>query len=250
MKIYQKLLDIKRIKGCGFLVLLDPDRKPPKALAEFALGCEEAGVDGFLFGSSIMVANHFEKSLVAVKKVVKKPVIIFPNSSSMISSHADAILFLSMVSGRNPNLLIGEHVKAAPALKMIELETIATAYMLIESGALTSVSYISGTFPIPRHKADIACAHALAGQYLGMKLVYLEAGSGAEKPVPLEMVEKVSRYVDIPVIVGGGIRDPEYAHELAAAGASFVVVGNSLEVTTKKQTLAKVKRFAWAVHSK
>jgi phosphoglycerol geranylgeranyltransferase len=250
MKTYQKLLDIKKSNGCGFLVLLDPDRKPPEALADFASGCEKAGVDGFLFGSSIMVANHFEKSLLTVKKAVKKPVIIFPGSSSMISSHADAILFLSMISGRNPNLLIGEHVKAAPAIKMIGLEVIPTAYMLIESGALTSVSYISDTFPIPRYKPDIACAHALAGQYLGMKLVYLEAGSGAEKPVPLEMVQQVSHYVDIPVIVGGGIKDTDYVKKLVASGASFVVVGNFLELTTRKQSMDKVKAFARAVHSK
>ena len=243
MTVYQKLLDIKKKRGCGFFVLLDPDRSSPDALADYTRKCVKAGVDGFLFGSSLMMAGNFEKTLIAVKKATKKPVIIFPGSSSMISSQADAILFLSLISGRNPNLLIDEHVKAAPVIKKIGLEVIPTAYMLIESGVLTSVSYMSNTLPIPRNKPDIACASALAGQYLGMKLVYLEAGSGAEKPVPTEMVYNVSRYIDVPVIVGGGIRDASYAGELARAGASFVVIGNALESGP-----GMVGKFARAVH--
>ncbi|NLI16004.1 MAG: geranylgeranylglyceryl/heptaprenylglyceryl phosphate synthase [candidate division Zixibacteria bacterium] len=244
-RTYEQLLKIRQSHGCGFLVLLDPDRSPVKDLARFAALCDKSGADAFLFGSSIMVANDFEKSLLAVKKAVKKPVIIFPGSSTMISSRADALLFLSMISGRNPNLLIGEHVKAAPAIKKLGIEVIPTAYMLIESGVITSVAYLSNTFPIPNHKSDIACAHALAGQYLGMKLVYLEAGSGAEKPVPVEMVKKVSSYVEIPVIVGGGIRQAEHASQVARAGASFVVIGNALEDSPRM-----VKEFAEAIHTK
>ena len=243
MTVYQKLLDIRKKKGCGFLVLIDPDRKSTRQLANYVRQCEKAGVDAFLFGSSLMIANHFEKTLKAVKKVTQKPVIIFPGSSSMVSTHADAILFLSLVSGRNPNLLIGEHVKSAPMIKMMKLEPIPTAYILIESGVLTSVSYMSNTLPIPRDKPDIACAHALAGQYLGMKLVYLEAGSGADKPVPLEMVEQVSKYIDIPVIVGGGIREADYAAKVARAGASFIIVGNALEDTPDM-----VSQFAKAIY--
>jgi phosphoglycerol geranylgeranyltransferase len=226
MTVYQKLLEIRKKKGCGFFVLLDPDRKSPKVLADYARKCVKAGVDGFLFGSSLMVANHFERTLIAVKKATRKPVIIFPGSSSMISAHADAILFLSLISGRNPNLLIDEHVKAAPAIKKIGLETIPTAYMLIESGVLTSVSYMSNTLPIPRDKPDIACAHA-------------------QKPVPPEMVYHVSRYIDVPVIVGGGIKDAVYAGEIAKAGASFVIVGNALENGPER-----VGKFAEAVHLK
>ena len=245
MTVYQKLLDIKEEKGCGFLVLLDPDRESAENIAAYAARCEKAGVDAFLFGSSLMMENHFEKTLIAVKKAVSIPVIIFPGSSSMVSSRADAVLFLSLISGRNPNLLIDEHVKAAPLIKKIGLEAIPTAYMLIESGVLTSVSYMSNTLPIPRNKPDIACAHALAGQYLGMKLVYLEAGSGAAKPVPLEMIKSVSNYIDVPVIAGGGIRDVDYAGQVARAGASFVVVGNMLEESPEM-----VGQFARAVHTK
>jgi phosphoglycerol geranylgeranyltransferase len=242
--VYEKLLAIKAKKGCGFLVLLDPDRRSPKALADYARKCESAGVDAFLFGSSIMIANHFENTLNAVKKATKKPVIIFPGSSSMISGQADAILFLSLISGRNPNLLIDEHVRAAPLLKRMKLEAIPTAYMLIESGVLTSVSYMSNTLPIPRDKPDIACAHALAGQYLGMKLIYLEAGSGAQKPVPVEMVRRVSSYVDLPVIVGGGIKDADYAAKVAKAGASFIIIGNALEKSPEMvaQFAAKIRQ--------
>ncbi|MCD6162247.1 MAG: geranylgeranylglyceryl/heptaprenylglyceryl phosphate synthase [candidate division Zixibacteria bacterium] len=245
MKVFEKLLNIKKKKGCGFLVLLDPDRKSAKAIANYASKCEKAGADAFLFGSSLMVKNHFEKALIAVKKAAKKPTLIFPGSSSMVSGHADAILFLSLISGRNPNLLIDEHVKAAPVLKKIGLEVIPTAYMLIESGVLTSVSFMSNTLPIPRNKPDIACAHALAGQYLGMKLVYLEAGSGAEKPVPLEMIKAVSKYVDVPIIVGGGITDAEYAGKVAKAGASFIIIGNTLEDNPDM-----VKKFARAIHGR
>ena len=245
MKTFPKLMAIKKVRGCGFLVLLDPDRRSPQELARYAKLCQKSGVDAFLFGSSLMVANHFEKSLLAIKKTVKIPVIIFPGSSSMISGRADAILFLSLISGRNPDLLIGEQVKAAPAIKRLGLETIPTAYMLIDSGIYTSVSYLSNTFPIPSHKPDIACAHALAGQYLGMKLVYLEAGSGADKPVPLEMIKQVSRYIDIPLLVGGGIKNSDHARQVAGAGASFVVIGNALEDKPDK-----VKEFAAAIHKR
>jgi phosphoglycerol geranylgeranyltransferase len=245
MNIYRTLLDIKQKHGCGFLVLLDPDRKTPAMLKEFVGVCEKAGVDAFLFGSSLMITNHFEDNLKTVKEASSKPVIIFPGSASMVSGYADAILYLSLISGRNPGFLINEHVRSAPLIKEFGLETIPTAYMLIESGYHTSVAYMSDTLPIPRDKPDIACAHALAGQYLGMKLVYLEAGSGAKEPVPLEMVEQVSEYIEAPVMVGGGIRDADYAGKVAKAGASFVVVGNTLE-----NNAGLVEEFVSKVHQR
>jgi phosphoglycerol geranylgeranyltransferase len=163
----------------------------------------------------------------------------------MLSSHADAILFCSLVSGRNPDYLIGEHVKAAPAIKAMKLETIPTGYILIESGRLTAVSYTSHTMPVPRDKPEIAKVHALAAQYLGMKMVYLEAGSGAEQPVPIDLVENVVKYVDLPVIIGGGITDSSYAHLLVKAGASFIVIGNALENDTHGY---HAREFAHAIH--
>ncbi len=172
-------------------MLLDPDRKSPAALAKFAKSMEAAGADGFLIGSSIMVSSSFERAVKAVKKAVKAPLIIFPNGSGMLSKSADAVLFMSLLSGRNPSLLIDEQVKAAPQIKALGLEPIPTGYILIESGNLTSVCYLSNTMPIPRNKPEIAKAHALAAEYMGMKLVYLEAGSGAAMPVPTETVTQV-----------------------------------------------------------
>lgn len=243
---YKRLLTIKKQKRCGFLVLLDPDRKSPPVLASFARRMEDAGADGFLIGSSLMISSTFEKAVKAVKKAVKAPVIIFPNGAGMITRAADAILFLSLLSGRNPSLLIDEQVKAAPHIKTLGLEPIPTAYILIESGNLTSVWYMSNTMPIPRNKPEIAKAHALAAEYLGMKLVYLEAGSGAAMPVPPETVSQVSKYVSLPLIVGGGISDPSYARKIAQAGASFIVIGNVLEKDTSNKT---AREFAEAIHS-
>jgi phosphoglycerol geranylgeranyltransferase len=245
MTVYERLLSIRKHRKCGLLVLLDPDRKSPSALAKFAWRMEAGGADGFLIGSSILVSSSFERAIKAVKKAVKVPLIIFPNGSGMLSSAADAVLFMSLLSGRNPNLLIDEQVKAAPVIKTLKLEPIPTAYLLIESGNLTSVCYISNTMPIPRDKPDIVKAHALAAQYLGMKLIYLEAGSGASMPVPAETVRQVESYMNLPIIVGGGITDPSYARKIASAGASFVVVGNVLE---KDSDGRLAKSFADAVH--
>ncbi len=245
MNTYQKLLALKKRKRTGLLVLLDPDRKTPSALAKFAKTMETAGADAFLIGSSLIVSSSFEKSVRAVRKAVKLPLIIFPNSSGMLSKSADAVLFTSLLSGRNPNLLIDEHVKAAPLIKSLKLEAIPTAYILIESGNLTSVCYLSNTMPIPRNKPEIAKAHALAAEYMGMKFVYLEAGSGAALPVPVDTVREIKDYISLPLIVGGGITDPSYARRIASAGASFIVIGNVLE---KDRTGAVARSFAEAIH--
>ncbi|MBN2001081.1 phosphoglycerol geranylgeranyltransferase, partial [candidate division KSB1 bacterium] len=172
-------------------------------------------------------------------------VIIFPGSTKQISPYADAILFLSLISGRNPNVLIGEQVVAAPIIKSIGLEAIGTAYMFIESGNVTSAQFVSDTRPIPREKPDIAIAHALAAEYLGMKIIYLEAGSGAKYSVPEELVAAVKKYVSVPLIVGGGIRTPDEARKKVLAGAHFVVTGNVLE---KNRDPGLIKAFADAIH--
>jgi putative glycerol-1-phosphate prenyltransferase len=226
----ERLLEVRARRGAGYLTLLDPDRLSLDELESRAQACADAGADGILVGTSLMLSapgntRLFERLRVAVDI----PVISFPGDAGQVVSTADAILFLSMVSGRNAELLIGQHVRAAPLLKEYGVEVIPTAYMLVESGTLTSVEYMSTTKPIPRAKDDIAMAHALAAQYLGMKLVYLETGSGAAASVPVSMVRSVSRYVDLPVIVGGGIRDPEVAREKVDAGAAFVVTGSVVE---------------------
>ena len=242
--VYEKMLDVRRARGAGYAVLLDPDKYPPSHLAG------QADVIGryadFIFiGGSICVRQDFEQAVESVKEAARVPVIIFPGDATQVSAHADALLFLSLVSGRNADLLIGEHVKAAPVIHRHRLEVIPVAYILVESGQTTSVQFMSQTLAIPRRKPEIAIAHALAGQYLGMKLVFLDAGSGADYHVPVEMVEAVSRYVSVPVVVGGGIRTPQDANAIVSAGASFVVTGDVIE----KEGTEKLEEFSEAVHT-
>lgn len=245
MTTYEKLLKIKLDKGAGYMVLLDPDHGSISELTEMACAFESQGVDAFLIGGSLLFSNHFEDFVKTIKKAVEVPVLLFPGSSRQLSAHADALLFMSLISGRNPQTLIGEQVMAAPIVKSLGLETIAMGYMLVESGCVTAAQFMSNTNPIPREKPEIAVAHALAGEYLGMKMLYLEAGSGARHAVPDQMVYAVSKTVGIPVIVGGGIRTPEDAAAKVKAGASFVVTGNILE---KESSADLVGQFAEAVH--
>jgi phosphoglycerol geranylgeranyltransferase len=172
--------------------------------------------------------------------------VIFPGDATQVSPHADALLFLSLVSGRNADLLIGEHVKAAPRIRRYELEVIPVAYMLVESGDTTSVQFISQSLAIPRRKPELALAHALAGEYLGMKMAFLEGGSGAPEHVPVDMINAVTGYVTIPVIVGGGIKTPDQAGAVARAGASFIVTGDVIE---KRGSVEMLRDFAAAVHN-
>ncbi len=243
MSVYQKLLNVRDEKGAGFLVLLDPDRMSVLEIVDLAKKSEEGGADGFLVGSSLLLSTRFDEAVREIKANVKVPVVIFPGNANQVSRHADAILFLSLISGRNAHLLIGEQVKAAPAIKEFGLEPIPTGYLLIESGGTTSVQFMSDTQPLPRNKPDIAKAHALAAQYLGMKLVFLEAGSGAENPVPDNIVREVKEFVSIPIIVGGGVKDPDVAYAKVKNGASFVVIGNFLE-----EDDSLIKEFAEAIH--
>jgi len=247
MKVYQKLLEIKDKKGAGFLVLLDPDRLRTNHLPRAVETYQNAGVDAFLVGSSLLLSSCFDTTIQIIKQASRIPVIIFPGNSHQISPNADAILYLSLISGRNPDYLIGEHVKSAGLLKEYQLEPISTGYIIIDSGKMTSVLYMSNTKPIPADKPDIARAHALAAQYLGMKMIYLEAGSGAENPVPDEMVKEVKNTIEIPLIVGGGIKEPEVAEQKIKAGADFIVVGNALEEDSNSRRL---QEFSKVIHWK
>ena len=245
MGIYEKLLALKKSRGAGYLVLIDPDKQPLDEVVSFARHCEDSGVDGFLIGGSLLFSNRFDELIHAVKQAVSIPVILFPGNGQQLSPHADAILFLSLISGRNAHYLIGEQVLSAPKIKALNLEPISTGYILVESGKTTAAEFMSHTKPVPEEKPEIAVAHALAAEYLGMKFVYLEAGSGAERSVPEAMVHAVSHSVSIPVIVGGGIRTPEDARVKVKAGASFIVTGNVLE---KKKNTHLIKDFAKAIH--
>lgn len=209
--------------------LLDPDRSQPESFRVTARRAEDTGVDALMVGSSAMISSEIDSIIRLVKESVKLPVILFPGDVTQLSQHADALFLLSLLSGRNPQYLISEHVKAAPIIRRYGLEAMPTAYLLIESGGMTSVQFVSGTMPIPRQKPDLAAAHALAGEYMGMQLVYLEAGSGAKQPVPVEVIREVRASVKLPLVVGGGIRNPETARQMYAAGADILVVGNFLE---------------------
>ncbi len=232
-------------RGGVYLILIDPDKTDTNSLQKFCKKCEESGVDGFLIGGSLLLDGDINKVISDVKRYSKLPVIIFPGSVSQVDENADALLFLSLISGRNPEHLIGKHVIAAPRLKKADVEVIGTGYVLIESGKQTTAEYISGSKPIPRNKPEIAAATALAAEYLGMKLIYLEAGSGAENSVPNEMIEMVSATCSIPIIVGGGIRDARTAGEKVRSGANIIVTGNYFE---NGSNWNKLKEFADAVH--
>ena len=241
--IYARMVEASRARS-SYVVLLDPDKAPAADLARQAEVISEHA-DLIFIGGSICVRHDFDEAVRSVRAAAGVPVVIFPGDSGQVSAHADALLFLSLVSGRNPDLLIGEHVKAAPVIRRAGLEVIPVAYMLVESGAMTSVQFISQTLAIPADKPEIAMAHALAGEYLGLKLVYLDAGSGARRYPPCEMIAAVSGYVSVPVVVGGGIREPADAAGLARAGAAFVVTGDVIE---KTGSVGLLKEFAGAIH--
>ena len=230
-KVFSHLIDVKDRFGAGYLLLIDPDRAEMREIDRIAEVAASSGVDAFLVGTSILTDGSVDGVIGRIKAVSHLPVILFPGASHHLSPLADAVLFLSLISGRNPQFLIGEQVKAAPFIRRYGLEAIPTGYMLIEGGSYTSVEFMSGTRPIPRDKIDIACAHALAGELLGMHFIYLEAGSGAKRPVPLEMVRMVKRYLSIPLIVGGGIRDGDSARRIAESGADVIVTGTLVEET-------------------
>lgn len=232
--------------GAGYFVLLDPDRMETEALVDLAHRSEEHGVDALLVGSSITLKPSFAESVAAIRERVSLPVIIFPGNAFHVVPGADAVFFLSLLSGRNAQLLVGEQVKAAPLIKSYGLEAIPVGYLLVDSGERTSVEFMSATLPIPRDKPDIAMAHALAAQYFGMRYVFMDGGSGGRMSAPTDMVRAVSGYVEIPLILGGGIRVPDEAGAAVEAGARFIVTGNVLE-TDGRGTL--VRAFADAIHA-
>ncbi len=246
MTTFKRLQNIREDRGAGYLILIDPDKIDEAKLPSFVRTATESGVDGFLIGGSLMLTNEFEQSVQLVKRNTTVPVVIFPGSLFQVTPLADAILFLILISGRNPEHLIGNQVLAAPVIRKMDLEAISTGYMLIGTGTMTSVEFMSNTKPIPSHKPDIALAHAIAAETIGMKMLYLDSGSGADQAVPDEMIRAIAKHSSIPMIVGGGIRTPEEAQRKVAAGASFVVTGT---VNEKHSHPNLVREFAEAVHT-
>lgn len=240
MNIYNDFLK-KRKK---FAILVDPDKNSSEDTVKIAKMAEAANVDYIFVGGSLLTNDNFESTIKLLKQNCSLPVVIFPGNNMQISNSADAILLLSLISGRNPEMLIGKHMIAAPVLKKSSLEIIPTGYMLIESGKFTTALYMSNSTPIPSDKEDIAVCTAIAGEMLGLKFIFMDAGSGAVNPVPLPMISKVKQNISIPLIIGGGIRTPEKAVEDCRAGADVVVVGNAIE---KNPEL--ISQISKAVHS-
>ncbi|MBI5219478.1 MAG: geranylgeranylglyceryl/heptaprenylglyceryl phosphate synthase [Bacteroidia bacterium] len=240
--IYEKIiLNLQRHKK-QFALLIDPDKHNDGSLLKTIHTANEANVDFILVGGSI-ISNTLENTIEILKKNSTIPIIIFPGSLLQISENADAILLLSLISGRNPDFLIGNQVVAAPMLKKSNLEVLSTGYILIESGKTSSVEYMSNTKPIPYDKVDIAVATAIAGEMLGHKLVYIEAGSGAPKPVSSKMISEVKKHLKIPLIAGGGIRTAEDVENVCKAGADILVIGTAIE-----KEMEKIKKFAAIIH--
>jgi len=242
--VYQKIREAQKADYKQFALLLDPDKVAFDQLPILITNAQTVGVDYFFVGGSLMVNDVMKPLILEIKKQCNIPVILFPGSVQQINENADALLFLSLLSGRNPDLLIGEHVKIAPTLKKMALEVISTAYLLIDGGRPTTASYISNTLPIPHDKPEIAACTAMAGELLGMKNLYLDTGSGAMRPVSPEMIQAVRQSVDLPITVGGGIRTPEAAFEICQAGANVVVVGTAVE-----ENPMLLAELAEAVHS-
>jgi phosphoglycerol geranylgeranyltransferase len=214
----------------SWAILIDPDKTDEAACLQLLHAISNYPPDFFFVGSSLLLSNeNLQKIVGLLKSNTQIPVLLFPGSYTHLAQEADAVLFLSLISGRNPDYLIGNQVLAAPLLKKYGLEVISTGYMLIDGGKQTSVSYISNTTPIPADKPDIAVCTALAGQYLGLQVLYLEAGSGAILPVSAQMIKLVSKETSIPLIVGGGIKNAEDFEKALCAGADVVVTGNILE---------------------
>jgi len=242
--IYESLL-AKKAKGQrSFVVLIDPDNVNAAKLDELTALAVGAGVDYLLVGGSLVISNHLDEVVQHIRRNCPIPVILFPGTPAGVSRYADGLLYLSLISGRNPELLIGQHVISAPAVRKSGLEIISTGYMVIDGGAPTTVSYISNATPIPADKNEIALCTAMAGEMLGMKLIYMDAGSGARYPIREEMIACVARNIEVPLVVGGGIRDPEKAYRNCKAGADILVVGNAIE-----KDPGLIREMAAAVHS-
>lgn len=229
LPLLEKLKNSKNQQIKQLAVLVDPDKAHPSDLDYLVGLAEEASVDYFFVGGSFLKDDATDDTVNHIKHISKIPVILFPGSPAQISQYADAILLLSLISGRNADLLIGRHVEAAPKLMQAQIEIMPTGYMLIDGGRATAVSYISNTMPIPADKGEIAAFTALAGVQLGLQIIYMDAGSGALYSIPSKMIQQVSALIDVPLIVGGGIRSVAQMKEAYNSGADVVVVGNAFE---------------------
>ncbi len=242
--IYNSLCERKQCGKKSFAVLIDPDKVDNEKMHQLIKLAVAAKVDYFLVGGSLVISNYLDECVKTIKNNCSIPVILFPGSPNQISRYADSLLYLSLISGRNADLLIGQHVISAPFIKKSGLEIMSTGYMVIDGGAPTTVSYISNATPLPADKNEIVMCTAMAGEMLGMKLIYMDAGSGAKRAISESMIARVAECISVPLIIGGGITDPEKAYLNCKAGADVIVVGNAIE---KDEML--ITEMAAAVHS-
>lgn len=223
--VYDIFLDTSEKK---LALLIDPDKHSRDSLVEISRLAEKTKVH-FIFVGGSLLHSDITETIFIIRECYSGPIILFPGHATQVSPEADAILFLSLISGRNPEFLIGNHVVAAPVIKQSNLEVIPTGYLLIECGKTTSVEYMSNTRPIPNNKPDIAIATALAGEMLGLKVLYIEGGSGAQEHVSTDIISGIASNCSIPIIVGGGIRNIQTLETILDAGANIVVVGTAIE---------------------
>lgn len=228
-KIYSQLLQAKLENKKLLAILLDPDKIVLENIADLISKINQSPATHIFIGGSHVENNIIDELIILIKQKCFLPIVLFPGNPSQISNEADAILFLSLISGRNPDYLIEHQVKAAPVLKQTQLEIISTGYILIESGTETAVERISKTKPLDRNDSDLVLATAQAGEMLGNKLIYLEAGSGAKQAVPLQMIKKVSKNLEIPLLIGGGIIDLQGIQNAYDSGADLVIIGTAFE---------------------
>ncbi|WP_020530709.1 geranylgeranylglyceryl/heptaprenylglyceryl phosphate synthase [Flexithrix dorotheae] len=228
-EIYHQIIETKSRRKKSLAILIDPDKTGINEVPKLVELFQENKPEIILVGGSLITSNHLDELVAELKAKTHLPVVLFPGNSLHISPKADGILFLSLISGRNPEFLIGQHVNAAPILKKAGIEVIPTGYMLIDCGVATTANYMSNTTPIPFHKPEIAVCTAMAGEMLGMRMIYMDGGSGADKPISLEMVKKVKENLGIPLIIGGGIRNGTMAKNAYEAGADMIVVGTAVE---------------------
>ncbi len=230
MSILEVIQQRHQVGKKSIAVLVDPDKVDDASKLRHLIHlANENCIDFFFVGGSLITTSNLSDVIQAIKEEVSIPVILFPGSSLQIDPSADAILFLSLISGRNPDLLIGQHVQAAPILKNNRIEVLPTGYVLISSGRISSVAYISNTTPIPDDKYSLAACTALAGEMLGLRMIYLDAGSGAEREISEKMISAVRNTISVPLIVGGGINTAKKALSALEAGADMIVIGNALE---------------------
>ncbi|MCQ2123371.1 MAG: geranylgeranylglyceryl/heptaprenylglyceryl phosphate synthase [Fibrobacter sp.] len=234
-------------RGALFAVLLDPDTSDDEALLKSGVLAQENGADLILVGGSFMGNFNLPRQVAALKAQVDLPVVLFPGGASQVVPGFDAMLFMTLVSGRNPSYLIEEQVRGGALVRALNMEAIPTAYQLINSGRRTTVEYVSNTMPIPADKPKLSMVHSIAAELMGMRYVYLEAGSGAENPVPVEHIAYTRKATEMTIITGGGIKDPQTAAIRVAAGANIIVTGTLWE---KVQDPILLKEFAAAIHTK